>query len=477
MQLKIRSFIVMVCLLLALVFGLVTTQILVAGVAAADLSGSSLSVDKSSTIAGNTVMYTVVISNSGDAVANNVLVTNTLPSELTYQPSSFNSETQGATTLGYGDSGNVITWTGNVDSLGYATLTYSAQVADTVMVNDVITNTVEITGTGVLLQRSVATEIVDSYFLNMPLVFQPVPAPTLNPITGPSAGNNSWTISWNVPAPEVTGYQVQEASTASFSNPTQFDVGNATSDSFSYSSSISNFYCYRVRALVGDLAGSWSNTECTIGNYFDDFSNTGSGWRIRQQDTDDTDNSSYYENGEFVVKIGGRWDYALASPLARAPKPPYAIETRISFDPTVDNLHGYGVIFGGNWNGEACPNSDYENCFTHYYRFLVVWYGPLDHFRVQLKRIDYNDPVDNIGRGVALVDFKDIGVGNSKGFNTWRIEVDADGTIRIYLNGGLVASAVDTTYVNNSPYFGIMASSDEYLGAEPHLDWYRAVKR
>ncbi len=476
MQLKIRSFIVLVCLLFALVLGMVTTQILVAGTVGSDLSGSSLSVDKTSTIAGNTVMYTVSINNSGDTIASNVLVTDTLPSELTYQAGSFNSETSGATTLSYGDTGNVITWTGNVDSLGSATLTYSAQVSDSVLVNDIITNTVEITGTGVLLERSAATTIIDPYLMMMPIIFQPVPDPILNPIVGPTGSGNSWTASWNVPAPEVTGYQVQESQTAEFLNPVQFDVGNTTSKIFTYAPSINNIYCYRVRALVGMIASDWSNTQCTVGNYLDDFSNTSSGWAIRQQDTDDTNNSSYYANGEYVVKIGGRWDYALVSPLAQAPKPPYAIETRISFDQGVDNLHGYGIVFGGNWNGQPCPGNDYKNCFTHYYRFLVVWYGPLDHFRIQLKRIDYNDPVDNVARGVSLVDFKDISVGNSKGYNTWRIEVEENGTIRIFLNGNQVASAVDTTYIN-SPYFGIMASSDEYLGAEPHVDWYRATKQ
>ncbi|MCA9900217.1 MAG: DUF11 domain-containing protein [Ardenticatenaceae bacterium] len=474
---KFRVSIVMVCLFMVLAVSLAMVQVMMAGVTAADLSDSSLSVDKSSTVAGGSVQYTAVISNSGDTAVNGVVFTDTLPAEVTYQANSFASNETNATTIGFGDSGNVITWTGNVESLGSVSLRYAATVTDTAMVNDVIENTINISGTGVLITRAASITIVDSFAQIMPVIGKSVPAPTLDPVQGPTASGNSWTLTWNEPVTNVTSYQIQEANTPDFADPVVFNVGNAMTYDFTYALSTENIYCYRVRAFVGTQASGWSNVECTVGNYLDDMSNPNSGWAIRQQDTDDTENSSYYENGEFVVKIGGRWDYALASPLAQAPKPPYAIETSIKFDPTVDNLHGYGIVFGGNWNGQPCPSASLENCFTHYYRFLVVWYGPQNSFRVQLKRIDYNDDLDNIGRGVSLVDFRDISVGDSKGYNVWRVEVDPDGSIRVYLNGQKVASAVDGSYVNNSPYFGIMASSDEYLGAEPHVDWYRVIKR
>ena len=473
---KLRAFIVMVCLLFALVIGVATAQIISAGVATPDLNGSTLSVDRTSAIAGSTLEYTVVISNSGGSAANGVLITDTLPAELTYQPGTFVSNTVSATTLDYGDSGNVITWTGNVDSLGSVTLSYTTNITNSVMTNDSITNTVQITGTGTLIERTAVTTIVDSFDLIFPIILAPVPPPVLNPIPGPTASSNSWTLTWNEPAPVVTGYLVQESKTSDFVNPLQYDADNNTFKTFSYAASTNNNYCYRVRAQAGLQLSDWSNVQCTVGNYYDNFSNAGSGWAIRQQDTDDTENSSYYQNGEFIVKIGGRWDYALASPLAQAPKPPYAIETRLKFDPTVDNLHAYGIVFGGNWNGQPCTNGFSANCFTEYYRFLVIWYGPPNSYRIQLKRIDYNDPQDNVGRGVTLADFTDIYVGDSTGFNTWRVEVNGNGVIKIFLNGNQVLSATDGNYINN-PYFGMMASSDEYLGTEIHLDWYQVEKR
>ncbi|MCA9918610.1 MAG: DUF11 domain-containing protein, partial [Anaerolineales bacterium] len=468
---------VIICLFLALVAGMATARVMVAQTGTADLSSSTISVSKGTVVAGDSLQYSVVIRNSGDTAVNDVVMTNVLPAEVTYQAGSLTVDEVNAATITYDDSGNTVTWTGNIEGQGSVTINYIVDVASTITPDDMIENVVQISGTDQTIERAASTAGSASYFQILPMVFKPVPTPALNVISGPSASSNSWTLSWSQPITDATAYQLQESHTTDFSNATTYDLGNVSSHLASYTASFNNVYCYRVRAIYGSVYSDWSNVQCAVGNYSDDLSNSGSGWAIRQQDTDDTNNSSYYQNGEYVVKIGGRWDYALASPLAQAPKAPYAIESRITFDPTVDNLHGYGIVFGGNWNGQPCVAATIGNCFTHYYRFLVVWYGPQNSFRIQLKRIDYNDAQDNIGRGVGLVDFRDISVGNSKGYNTWRIEVDADGSIRIYLNGTQVASAKDATYVNNSPYFGIMASSDEYLGAEPHLDWYRVTKR
>lgn len=473
---KFRGYIIIFSLLLALAAGMVTARVMVAGSGMADLSNSSLSVNKSATIAGGELQYTVVISNSGDTAVNGVIMTDTLPTEVMYQANSLESNEVNAVTNSFGDTGNIITWTGDVESFGSVALSYNVLVSDSVMVNDVIENSIEITGTGTLISRTTSTTITNAYLQMMPLMFTPLPAPSLDPIQGPTASANSWTVSWTEPNPNVTAYQLQEAKSLDFSNAVTFDIASETEKDFSPTLSFDNFYCYRVRAISGVHTSGWSNVECTVGNYFDDMSNSSSGWAIRQEDTDDVDNRSYYENGEFVIKISGRWDYAVASPLAQAPEPPYALESRIAFDPTVDNLHAYGIVFGGNWNGQPCPNSDFSSCFTHYYRLLAIWYGPLDSLRVELKRIDYNDPNNNAGRGVTLDGFNDVYVGNSKGFNTWRIEVEENGTIRILLNGNQVLSAKDSSYIND-PYFGIFAASNEYLGTEPHVDWFRATKQ
>ena len=34
----------------------------------------------------------------------------------------------------------------------------------------------------------------------------------------------------------------------------------------------------------------------------------------------------------------------------------------------------YGVIFGGNYIGGACPAADFSTCFTKYYEMRVRFY-------------------------------------------------------------------------------------------------------
>ena len=251
-----------------------------------------------------------------------------------------------------------------------------------------------------------------------------------------------------------------------------YDVGNVTTYDFQKSISTENYFCYRVRALTANYYSNWSNVECVAGNYYDDFSSSSSGWDIRRQDTDDIENYNYYENGNYVLEIDGRWDYGLAAPLKPAPTPPYSIKTRVRLE-SADNLNSYGLIFGGDWNGQPCPNADYSSCFNHYYRLNIVWFGSVEYMKLELKRIDYHDPNSNSGRGVELIPFSDIKVGSpTSGWKEWEVKVFPDGTIQVFLGDTLVGQAVDATYVNDYPYFGVFASSNEYLGAEPWFDWY-----
>jgi hypothetical protein len=286
---------------------------------------------------------------------------------------------------------------------------------------------------------------------------------------------NNWDASWTNGGTGVVTYELQEAHTANFVAPATYLVSEQ-SRTMGQAASPDNYYCYRVRSIAGGHLGDWSNTACTVTNYWDDFSDDTTGWAIRRQDRDDVDNKFYYKNknGEdfFVLEIDGRWDYGIASPLRMAPQPPYAIESRVRLNEQ-DNLNAYGFIFGGDWDGTAsCPNNRYNDCFHHYYRLMFLWYGAPQHLRMQLKRIDFHDSGDNGGDGETLISYKDINVGiPPEGFKTWRIVVEEDGLIKIYVNGEKVAQATDDTYIHN-PYFGVFAATDEYLGAEPWYDWY-----
>ena len=323
-----------------------------------------------------------------------------------------------------------------------------------------------------MIARTTSTTIITSTTAYFPLIFKPVPVPTLNPITRLD-GVNRWLVSWQEGVPEITGYELQEDSDEHFTSPTTFDVGTDLSHVFNPAASTDHKYCYRVRAKVNDVVSDWSSVLCVYGDYHDGFGSNTTGWSIRRQDTDDVENFSYYEDGNFITKIKGRWDYAVSSPLAVAPQLPYRITTRALLGDGVDNLHSYGIIFGGDWNGQPCPASDYSSCFNHYYRLNIIYFGDnARELRMQLKRIDYHDMEEgNAGRGKSLIDFNDVSVSDPSGWNVWAVVVSADGTIEIYVNGKRVGIAHDTRYIHEK-YFGVFASTDEYAGTAATFDYY-----
>ncbi len=353
-------------------------------------------------------------------------------------------------------------------------LSANTLAADSTVYANEVNGLYQISGTVTPTSQITLTAVASDTLMYFPLIFKPVPTPELLAIPRPNSGNQ-WTVSWNaVDGTDVT-YELEEDSNDDFSSPGFYLNGANLSRAFSHSASIDNYYCYRVRAAIGGQRGDWSNVECVAGAYYDDMSSSASGWAIRQEDTDDANNESYYKNGNLVLKIHGRWDFAVASPLRSAPEPPYEISARIRTNKP-DNLNSYGLIFGGDWNGTTCPNSNFNSCFNHYYRLNIIWYGSKSSLSVRLKRIDYHDDKEgNAGRGVGLTDYFNVKVGNPpEQYVEWRVQVLEDGTINIYANNNLVKSVTDSTYING-PYFGVFAATDEYLGSEPWVDWYRVT--
>jgi hypothetical protein len=106
---------------------------------------------------------------------------------------------------------------------------------------------------------------------------------------------------------------------------------------------------------------------------------------------------------------------------------------------------------------------------------MLIWFGGPTQLRLQLKRIDFHYPEDNGGGGETLIPFTDVNVqAPPEGPQTWRIDVAANGKIRIYVNDNLLREVRDELYIT-SPYFGVFAATNEYSGAEPWYDYYKVV--
>lgn len=436
------------------------------------LTGSDKQVSRETAPAGATLHYTIVISNSGTP-ATNVTMDDTLPAELTYVPGSLSVNGGGL----YGATNNIITWTGSINSNNEVILTFQADLDDSLPEGLVITNTAVISTSGAAINRTATTTIVELDYTTAYLPFASVPyplpaTPVLSPLRSTSSGDI--TLNWTVDQTNyLTGFEIEESlDDPTFAAPTLISLGNVNTWSTTKSPTFTDdHYYYRVRGVGPGGPGQWSNIELVRTVYRDDFGNSASGWAIRRQDTDTVVNTLTYVNNHLALRIGSQLDYAIASPLVAAPTPPYRIETSVYWNlPGYQN--SYGLIFGGDWNGTTCPNNNYSSCFNHYYRLNVIYFEVNTQLRFQLKRIDYHEPSNNTGGGIELIPYTNVQVNPpAYGYQVWAIEVSANGLIKVYVNGNLVGSVTDTTYIAN-PYFGIFSSSDIYKAVEPRYDWY-----
>jgi uncharacterized repeat protein (TIGR01451 family) len=440
-------------------------------------------VNRSTAPAGAELRYTVVISNSGESSLTSVQLTDTLEANLTYVDGSLVAPSG---TL-YGDSGNVITWTGALVAGSHVVLTYEATISDALEPGDTVGNTVLVSGDGQAITSTVTTTVTDAQdgLLYLPLVAY-YRAPVI-PDVGASAtlpnSQNQWTLNWTVAGGDIddlTGIEVHEAQDPDFDSYTTHTLAaGARSLAIEHPAGPDNVYYYRV-ALVGPWGNTaYSNVVTVIGNYFDDFSDPNSGWALRRTSYLEK-NYVYYLNGNLVTLVDDRWDWVLGSPLRPAPAVPYAIEYRARVN-DASNLVSGGIVFGGDWNGGDCPEPgniyQTNNCFNQFYTHNYIFYGAMKLLWEKvnelvwcpgcggsaLKRIGDTEEVDPV-----------LPNGPSLEWHTYRVEVREDGA-RVYIDGALIRHFTDTAYINR-PYFGTFASTDEYKPSIWLYDWFQVTR-
>ena len=330
------------------------------------------------------------------------------------------------------------------------------------------------------------------FLVYMPIIFKywpPIPyAPTLNDVQI-TDGDNDLRVSWtysdgSASIPDPTEYQLQEATDASF---TQSVVDYPTNNAYKvFVDHPGGTYYYRVRGKNTYGYGSWSAVKSiSLANtsyYFDDGTE---GWEITRSD-EATDSDQLRDpverNGLLYHLIFGSWDFSILSPMEEAPSVPYTIEAKVDIidsesvgdgDYTAKSGQGYGIIFGGN-GGSPCPADRYDagGCLDHYYRLLVVYDQGNGSLKWSLKRIEGHES-DGTARGTSLVGWRTVsGVSYSPtGWNTWRIEVEADNDIKIYLNDHRLKTVNDDDFIND-PYFGVLLESTEFGEVGAKWDYF-----
>lgn len=317
---------------------------------------------------------------------------------------------------------------------------------------------------------------------------------------GHDGNTYKYTLKWTKEnAPEGITYTIKESRNPNMDPVTKTYSSDINALKLALPASTNNVYYYTVQA--DSVNASVSEPFKVVGAYRDDF-DANTGWDIRRQDFDDTENVMSYQDGHLKMHVRGRWDYFITSPLAEAPEPPYRISTSVKFDGP-GNLNTYGLIFGADHNGKTCPSifppagraanvggsAEYDilpttvrapqaasnvedNCLNHYYRMMFLWKDGFDQMHGQFKQINYHDD-NNSGRGDALSGTLELKVssGSANEWNDWSIEVYPDGQIFVYGGADRVWSVNSGGAYINEPYFGFWASTDEYPGSDPLWDY------
>lgn len=344
----------------------------------------------------------------------------------------------------------------------------------------VFTDTIAVDGEAILTttEELRPTGVVTTYTLYMPIIFKPMVISASLPNSA-----NQWTISWES-VPSATGYVIQQSNDSEFSTILdEVTVGAVDSYQFNNALSFNNIYYHRVMPVFNDVDGQWSNTAMVIGGYRDDFSDDSSGWTPVRRTTYLEETVPYYgtgsEAGNLIIIVDDRWDWMIASPLMPTPKSPYAIQFRARVH-AASNLVSGGAVFGGDWNGQACPEigNVYEttNCFNHFYNFNLIFYGPMKLLHEQVDKLSWcpncgGSPIKRLGPTKTVDPI--LSNGPSLEWQTYRIEVRSSG-VKFFVDNDQKASFSNTTYINE-PYFGVFASTDEYKPSIWFFDYYQVT--
>ena len=335
--------------------------------------------------------------------------------------------------------------------------------------NPALTPTVELSATGAVMTHT----------LYMPILFKTLVLSASRPNSA-----NQWTISWDITGSSATGYVIQESQDPDFSTITnEVSVGVVSSYQFSNPLSFNNVYYYRVKPIYASSEGLWSDTAIVVGGYRDDFSDSSSGWVPMRRTTYLEETNAYYgtgsEAGNLIIIVADRWDWLIASPLAPAPEPPYAIQFRARVH-DASNLVSGGMVFGGDWNGLPCPEfgNIYQttNCFNHFYNFNMIFYGPLKLLHEQVDSLVWcpncgGSPIKRLGPQNEVDPI--LGNGPSKEWHTYRVEVRTTG-VTFFVDGSQKGTFSNTSYINE-PYFGVFASTDEYKPSIWFYDYFQVA--
>jgi uncharacterized repeat protein (TIGR01451 family) len=440
---------------------LVTSNMVSTGVSPGELQVSK-EAGSPSVRPGGQLDYSIYISNIGGGAVSAVSMTDSLPPEVSYA-SGLN-----ATSGTPGVTGNVITWTGQLNPAGQVTITFTTDVSSTLSEGTCFTNTAFVYGAGLPVSASVAARTVTTFSNFLPLMYNKYPPiPVLDPIPIPQGG--TYTITWQCDASEavVSHYVLQRARDPGFTQDVQEFV---TTEKFYPSTAFDVFY-FRVRADGAWGQGPWSNVEKF--GFYDGFTDVGSGWPHDHGEMypDHYWWRGYTGKGQYYIKIDQGGPYAwFYQPDAFAPYVPpsdkYCIESNLKYE-RGNMWANMGIVFGANESNTKY----YAMCFGRDNDSGLGWF---------LMRADgYEFP----RRGCSGPTFKIEGfapggqairAGTSRdGWNRVRIGIDGD-KVRVYI-GDYYKGEKTMTGLSSMTYIGVIGGDYELTPIDIRYDYFKVI--
>ncbi|MDX1417431.1 MAG: DUF11 domain-containing protein, partial [Candidatus Promineifilaceae bacterium] len=188
-----------------------------------DISQSTKEADREEVPPGGEIVYTIVISNSGDSQFTGVM-TDELPSELTYVSHDLVEIVGGVSNPGFFVDGNTVTWGGALVGGGHIEFDITAQVNDDVAVDTMIVNTAAISDDLQSVTPSASVHVVEGEMgtSTLPFIiygFRPDPPDITNFSSTRPNSKNEFTVSWTG-GQKATGYELEMADNPEFNIPT-----------------------------------------------------------------------------------------------------------------------------------------------------------------------------------------------------------------------------------------------------------------
>jgi uncharacterized repeat protein (TIGR01451 family) len=292
---------------------------------------AALSVDKQANTSvatpGDTLTYTIRVQESESSIT--VLMTDTLPAEVTYVAGTLDWFGPGSASV----SDGVVTWNGTLGFGSTAVITFSARISTEIAVTE-IENTAEVTGGGGQASDSVQTTVLSGDAPNAQIRTPDMDAWITqkgslvvggiawdSAITPPylmddpylsveKISDRSYWVSWT----RVDGaeqYIVQEATEPDFSDQEPTSVFSPTTNLLvSKSASEDGTYYYRVQAAkYGDGPSRWSNVGSVTTPW------TAGGFSLSASEM----SADVAANGTVTVQVSvddGSWNTAIVTPTA-----------------------------------------------------------------------------------------------------------------------------------------------------------------